>query len=56
VNLPVEFPPQCLEVWSLMLAMVGTSAVTARRRSGSVELCMPRQWALFCCQVIDGDG
>jgi hypothetical protein len=39
-----------------MLVMVGTSAVTAQRQPGSVEHCMPRQWALFCCQGIDGDG
>jgi hypothetical protein len=29
-----------------MLAMVGTSAATARRQSGSVEHCMPRRLAL----------
>jgi hypothetical protein len=29
-----------------MLAMVGTSAVTARRQPGLVEHCMPRRWAL----------
>ena len=28
---------------SPMLAMVGTSAVTARRQLGSVEHCMPRR-------------
>jgi hypothetical protein len=30
------------ETGSPMLAMVGTSAVTARRQPGSVEHCMPR--------------
>jgi hypothetical protein len=42
----VDFPLTCLETGSPMLAMVGTSAVTARRQSGSVEHCMPRRWAL----------
>jgi hypothetical protein len=36
--------------------MVGTSAVTARRQSGSVRHCTPRRWALICCQGINGDG
>jgi hypothetical protein len=29
-----------------MLAMVGTSVITARQQSGSVEHCMPRRCAL----------
>jgi hypothetical protein len=31
------------DITSPMLAMVGTSAITARRQPGSVEHCMPRQ-------------
>jgi hypothetical protein len=41
-----DFPLTCPETWSPMLAMVGTSAVTARRQPGSVEHCMSRWWAL----------
>jgi hypothetical protein len=34
------------ETGSPMLAMVGTSAVTARQQPGLVEHCMPRRWGL----------
>jgi hypothetical protein len=37
------FPLTCPETGSAMLAMVGTSAVTARRQPGLVEHCMPRR-------------
>jgi hypothetical protein len=43
-------------MWSPIPVMVGTSAVTARRQSGSVRHCTPRRWALICCQGIDRDG
>jgi hypothetical protein len=33
----------CPETGSPMLAMMGTSAVTARQQPGSVEHCMPRR-------------
>jgi hypothetical protein len=36
--------------------MVGTSAVTTRRQSGSVRHCTLRRWALICWRGIDGDG
>jgi hypothetical protein len=36
--------------------MVGTSAVTTRRQTGSVRHCTPRRWAPFYCQGIDGDS
>jgi hypothetical protein len=38
-----DFIPPRPETGSPMLAMVGTSAVTARWQPGSVEHCMPRR-------------
>jgi hypothetical protein len=42
----VDFTPHATWDWVSLLAMVGTSAVTARRQPGSVEHCMPRRWGL----------
>jgi hypothetical protein len=44
------------ETWSPIPVMVGTSAVTARRQSGSVRHCTLRRWALICWRGINGDG
>jgi hypothetical protein len=56
VNLPADCPPHA--TWDMVShsGYGGTSAVTARRQSGSVRHYTPRRWAPFCCQGIDGNG